>query len=479
MTRVSRRTALAIFGLGGALMSSAAFHARGAVAAATAPPADRPSLPRPRLLRAGEPLRPGPASFAGGQSGFGYNGEVPGPTIRVRRGEDFAVSVENRLDAVTTVHWHGLAAPEAMDGQPHEEIRAGGRMEVAFPIVQRAGLNWYRPHPHGHTAMQAWHGLAGFFVVEDAEEAALGLPDGEQELLLAIRDAQIGLEGALGYLADIAGTEGDVPLINGVAWPRVTLENRFARLRILNGANARVFRLTSEAPLIVIGNDGGLIDAPQPVDAVEMAPGERVDLLMDLRGVAPGTKVGLTCAAAEWRLLEIEVVKGPASDWEPPAVLSRIETLVHSGDEPDRIFVFQENERINDALFEMDRIDFIAPFGVVERWRFASARGAPHPVHVHGAHFQVLPGSAPNGGVRPVYPWERGWKDTVNVRTHETVDVLVRFDHYEGRYLLHCHKLEHEDHGMMMNFIVAKDPAEARRRAELEAIYGPLCISNA
>lgn len=87
-------------------------------------------------------------------------------------------------------------------------------------------------------------------------------------------------------------------------------------------------------------------------------------------------------------------------------------------------------------------------------------------------------GYGPDDRVRPVYPWERGWKDTVLVRTHETVDVLVRFDAYEGRYLLHCHKLEHEDHGMMMNFVVGRNPEEAMRKAELELLYGPICTSS-
>lgn len=224
----------------------------------------------------------------------------------------------------------------------------------------------------------------------------------------------------------------------------------------------------------MIGNDGGLLDLPQPVDEIEMSSAERVDVLLDLRGFAPGDKVGLTCNAAGWRLLEIEVTAAMIEDWEIPDRLSRIETLTHDG-EPDRTFVFQENERINDTLYDMNRIDFAVPFGKVERWRFSSARGAPHPVHVHGAHFQIQTGTAPNGNTRPIRPWERGWKDTVHVRTHETVDVLVRFDAHEGRYLLHCHKLEHEDHGMMMNFIVAKDPARAMEKAELERIYGPLC----
>ncbi|NTZ63468.1 multicopper oxidase family protein [Agrobacterium tumefaciens] len=449
---------------------------RGGTEAITAP-GQRQILPRPRLLTANEPLRAGKTVFPDGHDGFGYNGGIPGPTIRIRRGETFTRRVENLMDQPTTVHWHGLLAPTDMDGQPHDEIAAGTVREYSFPIVQRAGLNWYHPHPHGAAAIQAWHGLAGLLVVEDDEEAALGLPSGDSELFLVLRDAQVDAGGVFGYTADIAGTQGGVPFINGAAWPRTALPRGFARLRILNGANARVFRLSSEAPLTVIGNDGGLIDTPQPVDEIEVGPAERVDVIMDLRGFTPGTKVGLTCNAAGWRVLEIRVTEAPHPDWEIPERLSEIETLSHTG-EPDRTFVFQDNEKINDTVFDMKRIDFAVPFGRVERWRFVSARGAPHPVHVHGTHFQVQEGTAPDDRIRPVYPWERGWKDTVLVRTHETVDVLVRFDAYEGRYLLHCHKLEHEDHGMMMNFVVGRNPEEAMRKAELELLYGPICTSS-
>lgn len=476
--RIRRRNALRLLLSAGAISGGGllGFQAPRALAQAR-PPADRPPLPRPELLGPDAELvaTPARAAFARQAAAFGYNGMAPGPLIRVRKGEVFRRTVRNGLAEITTIHWHGLTVPTAMDGQPQDAVVPGAAAGIAFPIVQRAGLNWYHPHPHGRTGRQAWSGMAGFFIVEDDEEDALGLPSGEDELILALRDAKV--DGLLGLIYDMNpdGHLGDFPVLNGVAWPRTTLSNRLVRLRILNGANARVFRLASEAPLTVIGNDGGLIDRPQPVDAVALAPGERVDLLMDLRGVAPGATVGLDCTEAGWRLLDIDVRSAEPTGWEIPAFLSAIDPLAHDGEEPDRTFVFQETDRINGERFGMDRIAFAVKPGVVERWRFASARGAPHPVHVHGAHFQVMGGQFTNGSPRPAYPWERGWKDTVHVRTHEQVDVLVRFDHYEGRYLLHCHKLEHEDHGMMLNFIVAKDPAEAMRRAELESLYGPLC----
>lgn len=475
MITLSRRRSIALFGGLGAFALPSAFMSM--TAQALSPPPLRPLLPKPQVLGVKDALSAGPVTFPDGQSGFGYNGTIPGPTIRARRGDTFRVKVVNGLEHDTTVHWHGLLPPPAMDGQPHDAIAPGTDRDYHFEVAQRAGLNWYHPHPHGATAAQAWQGLAGLFIVEDAEEDRLDLPKGESELLLVLRDAQIKDQGLLSYVTNIAGNQGEVPLVNGVAWPRTTLPQGFARLRILNGANARVFRLGCKAPMTVIGNDGGLIDHPQTVSEVELAPAERVDLLLDLRGFKTGEQIELTCLAADWSLLAIEVGLPSRPDWEIPPRLSQIAPLQHEG-APDREFVFQENEQINGSRYDVNRIDFAVAFGKTERWRFISARGAPHPVHVHGAHFQVLSGTAPNGRIREVRAWERGWKDTVHVRTHETVDVLVRFDAHQGRYLLHCHKLEHEDHGMMMNFIVATDPVRAMEKAELERLYGPLCFAD-
>lgn len=436
----------------------------------------RRALPPLPALANGETLRPGPVSLhltpEGGQMGFGYNGTVPGPLFRVRRGETFEQVIENGLDDETTVHWHGLVPPPEMDGHPADPIHPGATKSVRFPVNQRAGLNWYHPHPHGHTASQVWNGLAGLFIVADEEEDALGLPGGDRELLLVLRDAEINEAGDLIYRDDITGNEGNFPLVNGVPWARTELGNVQNRLRILNGSNARVFTLTTTAPMTLIGNDGGLLDTPKLVDAIEMSPGERVDVILDLRGHRPGATVALTCSASDWRLLDIGVVEGGEDTFEMPARLSTIETLVHDGP-IDREFRFEGDTTINGRLYDMNLTAFVVPFGKTERWRLNSAQGAPHPIHVHGGHFQI---QSRTGGRNRLYPWEKGWKDTVLMwGGGEVIDILVRFDAYEGRYLMHCHKLEHEDHGMMMNFVVSKNPEEAERIAELERLYGPIC----
>lgn len=463
---MNRRQLLATLGL-----SAAGIALQGMAQAATRPP-----LPQPKPLDAGAVLTAGKARlpFATGTSGgYGYNGQCPGPLISVRKGQEFRLTVANAMQEDTTFHWHGLLAPPEADGQPQFPVLPGTTQDICFPVTQRAGLSWYHPHPHGATARQAWHGLGGFFVIRDDEEDALGLPSGPAELFLTLRDAEFDGLGALLYPYLANGTEGSVPLVNGVAWPRANLPDRQIRLRILNAANARVFRLSCDAPMTLIGNDGGLLEAPVAVTEVQMGPAERIDLILDLRGIAPGRTIGLRDAAFEQSLLDIAVHRGAPDDWDLPARLSTIEKLRHDGDAPDRTFVFENSSTINGQPFDPRRIDFAVPFGRVERWRFTSARGAPHPIHVHGTHFQVI---QRQGGDRPrVEPWERGWKDTVLKWAPEQIDVLVRFDAHEGRYLMHCHKLEHEDGGMMLNFVTGRDPEAALEKARLEALYGPIC----
>ncbi|WP_353144539.1 multicopper oxidase domain-containing protein [Paracoccus sp. (in: a-proteobacteria)] len=442
-------------------------------------PTSRPWLPRPVELASGEILAASRARlpFTAPESrGYGYNQTSPGPLIRVRRGEEFRIRIANHLNEETTFHWHGLICPTEADGQPQNPVLPGESAEVAFPILQRAGLSWYHPHPHGATAKQAWHGLGGFFVIEDEEEKALGLPSGEDEWFLFLRDIQLDALGRIFFPDDAGGSEGTLPLINGVVNPRAHAANRQLRLRILNGANARVFRLSADAPLTLIGNDGGLLETPVPVDQIQMGPAERIDVILDLRKIAPGTVVGLRDDSFAAPLLEITVREGAPDHWQLPKRLSTITPLVHHGSEPDRVFTFQGDSTINDKPFEPTRIDFAIPFGKVERWRFQSAQGAPHPIHIHGAHFQVIQRSG--RGRNQVEPWERGWKDTVLKWAPEQVDILVRFDTYEGRYLLHCHKLEHEDGGMMLNFVVGKDPEAALEKARIEALYGPICTTR-
>lgn len=382
-----------------------------------------------------------------------YNGFFPGPTFRTNRNDSASIAFTNGLTEETTVHWHGMIVPGGQtDGHPRYTAQPGGNLSYTFPILQRACLNWYHPHPHMLTGKQVALGLAGAFIINDAEEAALGLPSGAYEIPLIVRDAKLDSRGNLIYTAKSSGFLGDIPLVNGILNPRLDVDTAIYRFRVLCGSNARLFRLalSNGAPFTLIGNDGGLLETAAVVGQIEFGPGERLDLLVDFRGLAVGTKVMLQDLNSGWNLLEFNVTRQVSlAGGLPTGTLSTIVPL--SNPVVTREFSFDGMSRINGKVYDINRIDFQVPFGQTERWRFKTGGNAPHPVHVHGASFQV---QSRSGGRGALFPWERGWKDTVLLQDGETVEVLVRFDAYRGLYLMHCHKLEHEDMGMMANFEV-------------------------
>jgi FtsP/CotA-like multicopper oxidase with cupredoxin domain len=403
-----------------------------------------------------------------------FNGELPGPTIRARRGDAARIRLLNALPEQTIVHWHGLVVPESADGHPRQAIAAGEQYDYVFPIVQRAGTFWYHPHAHHRTAGQIHRGLAGFFLVADAEEDALQLPSGPREVLLMLQDRRFDTPNPLSYAESsvdhVVGMLGDIPFGNGIRLPRLDVSADRYRLRVLNASHARVYRLalSTGAPLTVIGNDGGLLSAAVTVDHVYLGVGERIDVLVDFSTVAVGGRVMLVSqpfptpiVAGEafpqgigMDLVEI-VVAAPRTAQDPalPANLSSVPEPSIGDAVATRDFVFTstqqgEMHRINGSSFDMNRVDERIPLAQTERWRFTNDSAIPHPVHLHGTHFRVL---SRTGGRNTLHAYEGGWKDTVLLMPLEIVEVLVRFDTYRGVFPLHCHNLQHEDMGMMLN----------------------------
>ena len=386
-----------------------------------------------------------------------YNGLFPGPTWNARAADWITVRLWNGLDEETITHWHGLTVNFQNDGGPKLAIPPGGYYDYNFQVSQRAGLNFYHPHPHLLTGKQVCLGLAGAFIVRDAEEDALLLPSGPYEIPLILRDANFDSQGNLTYNPTSSGFKGKYPLVNGTLKPRLYVDRGVYRFRVLNGANARVFTLalSNGAPFTVIGNDGGLLRAAATgVTQIQLGMGERLDVLVDFSALAAGQSVMLQCLTARWNLVEFVASPTPGVAYTPPAVLSTIPTLA-APSQPTRTFTFDGMSRINGMEYDLNRVDFRVPFGAIERWRFKTGGNAPHPVHVHGASFQVV---SRTGGRNRLFPWEAGWKDTVLLNDKETVDVVIRFDHargdFDGQYVIHCHQLEHEGAGMMTNFIV-------------------------
>lgn len=237
-----------------------------------------------------------------------------GPILRVRQGQRVRVRFTNDLPEPSIVHWHGLLVPDAMDGHPRFAVGAGQSYAYDFQVVNRAGTYWFHPHPHGLTGGQAYRGLAGLLIVSDAEEAALGLPQGEYDVPLVIQDRQFdagnqlvylaqggqgmmggGMMGGMGGMDQMMGFLGDRILVNGQPDFTLPVATRAYRLRLLNGSNSRIYKLAwrDGKPLTVIATDGGLLEQPVQRPFVMLAPGERVELWVDFTGRQPGDELFL------------------------------------------------------------------------------------------------------------------------------------------------------------------------------------------
>ena len=385
-----------------------------------------------------------------------YNNSLPGPSIKANRGDSVSVLFQNNLPEESIIHWHGMLVNTQNDGHPKFAVPAGSSYQYNYKIKNRAALNWYHPHPDMLTGRQVYNGLAGAFIINDAEEAALNLPSGNFEIPLVLRDATFDNSGNFKYSATGGGMFGNTALVNGTIRPYLDVQRAVYRFRILCGTNARVFNLTLTGGLALrlIGNDGGLLPVSSTQSQITVSSGERLDILIDFRSVPNGTNILLQDASEGWELLQFRVNSPSVINYT--GSLSPVSVVVPLAN-PDttRTFSFDGMSRINGLQYNMERIDWTSRFNHVERWIFISNGNGPHMAHVHGASFQVI---ARSGGRGQVFAWETGWKDVVLVDNNETVTILIRFDEYAGEYLMHCHNLEHGDMGMMANFLVVDDP---------------------
>jgi spore coat protein A len=430
---------------------------------------------------------------------MGYDGIFPGPTIATRRGRKAVVRYHTQLGVPTVVHLHGGHTPADSDGFPTDLVlpssgsatfagqAVGGTTSVGsrdytYPLDQRAATLWYHDHRMGFTGPQVWRGLAGFLLVHDDEESALPLPRGVRDVPLMIADRAFDADGALLYPAMdphlvsmpgvqekyMRGVTGDVILVNGAAWPVLEVDAARYRFRILNASNARPYELALDpvprdgAPFTQIGSDQGLLAAPRTQTTIPIAPAERFDVIVDFSAYPVGTKVTLTNRAgygSTAQVMQFTVARRATDDSRVPSALSTVDALPTTASTPRRQWLFSMGRVtgmgttsigwvINGREFDPQRIDAAPRLGEVEIWRLGTDNN--HPIHIHHSAFQVL---SRNGG--PPGAGDGGWKDTVSLSPEEYVDVAVRFDDYAGRYLLHCHNLEHEDMAMMATFQVS------------------------
>jgi FtsP/CotA-like multicopper oxidase with cupredoxin domain len=581
------------------------------LAAPLAPFAD--ALPVPRRLVAAEqngrlsvPIRVGAHRFHRDLPEsviWGYDGTVPGPTIEAERGQPVTVQWRNELDGAlpvlvttasvaadtsgvpvqcvpglsgglpdqnaaalaghTVVHLHGGLTPASYDGWAENLFAPGQDAVFQYPMDQRAALLWYHDHVMGVTRFGVYAGLAGLWVIRDQRERQLGLPEGPPfEVPLLIQDRNFGLDdsgrltGQLVHKTDPEVMEAFPPftVVNGKVWPLLEVQPATYRFRILNGSNARTYRLVllrdGEPELYritQIGTDHGLLRTPArvPPDGLVLASAERADLLVDFSGLEPGSELTLVNTAAApfdgapfpagnaqgaadpGRMLPyphvmgFRVVEGPvtrraipgelATDYRPPSLdalasaprrtialverelegepnmLTMRELVIAGDDHTGPVVTVTDDEqttryRAAAAHFE-DATTFFPVLDRYEIWQLINLTDDTHPIHVHLDPFQILSRrpiryQIPGHGIEDlaitaavtlerdpddklghtIDDNERGLKDTVRVNPNEIAEIAVRFTTYSGRYMYHCHILEHEDRDMMRPFVTM--PAE-------------------
>jgi FtsP/CotA-like multicopper oxidase with cupredoxin domain len=394
---------------------------------------------------------------------WGYNGAFPGPTIRARRGRAVFVTHTNRLSVPTVVHLHGGVTRPEFDGFPTDTIAPGKTRRYEYANTGRAATLWYHDHCRTGTGRSLYMGLAGLYLLEDDTEVNAQLPRDQFDIPLILQDRAFADDGEFKYEHQgHHGATGTIMLVNGAPWPVLEVEARKYRFRILNASNATPVRLalSPARPVIQIAVDQGLLRRPVSLRALDVTMAERVEIVIDFSSYAVGSRVMFRNLRGEGplnSLMRFDVVGAGRDDSVVPPFLSEFETLSATDAIQTRTFVFSGRPTwglppavqwvINGEPFDPMRVDASPRLGNVEVWRFVNrgslGRTMLHPVHTHLAPFQVFR----RNGRAPLLQ-EGGWKDTVAIDDGEEVEVLIRWNGYRGRYLLHCHNLEHEDHTM-------------------------------
>jgi len=434
---------------------------------------------------------------------WAYAGSSPGPTFDTRSGRGLLVEWVNELpekhflpidhnlcgagadrpEVRTVVHVHGARVPSESDGYPEDWYGPGGSAVYHYPNRQDAATLWYHDHAMGIERLNQYAGLFGAFLIRDEIEDALRLPGGEYEVPIVLCDRLFDVSGQLVYPASpnpdspwVSEVYGDAVLANGKLFPYLEVQPRLYRFRLVNASNARLLQLTlsSGQPMHLIGTDQGFVPAPTPLQVLLLAPAERADLLVDFSASA-GQNVSLRnnldlvqfrvapsrgAAKATATLPEVlrPVPRTPAAD----AVKTRFLTLNdYQIPNTHNMFMLLNASRFQDPVTEKPE------FGTTEIWELVNLTDDVHPIHLHLVRFQILerqPFNAESytmrgqlrfgGPPEPPLPQDAGWKDTVRVDPNFITRIIVKFDSYKGRYLWHCHILEHAANEMMRPFEV-------------------------
>ena len=445
-----------------------------------------------------------------------YNGTVPGPTIEVRSGRPLLVDWVNQLpdqhflpidhtlcgagadlpQVRTAVHVHGAVVPPESDGFPEDWKTQGQTYRAFYPLPQDAATLWYHDHAMGIERLNQYAGLFGFFLVRDEAEQALALPSGPYEIPLVICDRLFYADGQLHYPESgdptapwVPEIYGDVVMVNGTLFPFLQVEPRAYRFRVLNASNTRVFRfsLSNSMPFTQIGSDQGLLPAPVQLQELVLAPAERADIVLDF-SAQPGQQFAIVNqgqALMQFRVAPRPVALKTASEAAAPnstlpafsvpkrlraieripstaAVLERTLTLnEYMHPKTQAMLMLLNGKYWHDPVTENPRLNSI------EIWNLVNTTQDVHPIHLHLVKFQVLERRAFDvddflnygkfeylGEPAPPEPGETGWKDTVQAHPETVTRIIIPFRGYPGRYVWHCHLLEHAANEMMRPFEV-------------------------
>lgn len=433
---------------------------------------------------------------------WSFGSSVPGLTFETRSGEPLLVEWVNALPTEhflpidhtihgaeadkpavrMVVHLHGAKTGPESDGYPEDWILPEKSALYYYPNEQDAAMLWYHDHALGINRLNVYAGLLGAFFVRDGIEDGLNLPSGKYELPLVIYDRFLTRDGQLLYPVSpdpqspwVPEVFGNAILVNGKLFPYVDVEPRKYRLRVLNGSNARIYRLsfTDDAPFHQIGTDQGLLPAPVPLTELEIAPGERADLLVDFTAHR-GAQVVLrsdTFVIMQFRVSPTKVTDSSSL----PASLRPLAKIAESQASQTRLLTLDEyvNKAGNPVMLLLNASHWKLPvtekpiLGSTEIWSLINPTNDTHPIHLHLVRFQIL-------DRQPYEPWlfqtkrqlhflgpaeapapnEAGWKDTVQAYSRMVTRIIVPFTGFTGRYVWHCHILEHEDNEMMRPYEV-------------------------
>ena len=375
-----------------------------------------------------------------------YGGLFPGPTIRARTGRAVQITYTNGLSEISNVHLHGGHTPQDSDGYSMDTFAPGASRTYRYPNLQQGATLWYHDHAMGFEADHLYRGLQGFYVLEDDVETPLRLPSGEFDVPIMLRDAHFD-ENA-GW---VSAFPRDTVLTNGKIQPYFQVAARKYRFRLLNAANDRLLKLNlNGTEMIRIGSDGGLLPAPVPETELSLASGERTDFVVDFSKFPVGKQLVLSDANAG-PVLRFDVVRSAPDSSRVPNVLRPLPAMPPATVTRDITMSFDFTGAtpiglMNGKAFDPNRVDYRIKRGTTELWRIHNGDAVPldHTFHVHLVQFRVV-----DRGGAPLLPVDAGRKDTVFVTAGNSVAVQATFGDYLGKYVFHCHFIEHSVMGMM------------------------------